>query len=116
MDTNNYLRLGFTESTLLFYYYCQVNNINNIHTGSHNSLINWLYSTSGFYDKNIEGSYFNFNAEIIKKSNVYNKYFEKLLDMIKNKNNNIKLYFNFHIHNMDDKLKMELKHFLQSKI
>lgn len=44
-----YLRLGFTESTLLFYWY-----IENIlkesicdYTISQRNLINWLYTTSG---------------------------------------------------------------------
>ena len=44
-------RLGYTESTLLFiYYWNTIHNIDYIDK----RLVNWLYSTSGFYDKKIE--------------------------------------------------------------
>ena len=53
-------RLGYTESTLLFVYY--LNTIHNIDYIDKN-LVNWLYSTSGFYDKKIKGDYFNFDVK-----------------------------------------------------
>ena len=49
-------------------------------------LIYWLYTTSGFYDKTIKGSYFdfdfNFNFEETRKSEIYNKYFTHLLNIL----------------------------------
>ena len=70
------LRLGLTETTLLFYYYLEnilnidLNNLKLIH--SDYEIINWLYSTSGFYDKTINGTYFDIDVKKAKKSNVYN--------------------------------------------
>ena len=80
------LRVGFTETTLLFYYYLE--NILNIDItilkliDSQNNLINWLYSTSGFYDKTINGTYFDIDVKKAKKSDVYNYYFSNLLNII----------------------------------
>ena len=85
------LRLGFSETTLLYYYYLE--NILKIHIinykHSPSSIINWLYTTSGFYDKSITGEYMKFNADQCIKSKVYNEYFKRLLNIIKNYNGNI---------------------------
>ena len=71
---------------------------------------NWLYSTSGFYDKQIKGSYFNFNANETTNSKVYNKYFSKLLNMLKNIDNcHLQLYF----HDTDLKLDSKKQEFLK---
>lgn len=102
----NYLRLGFTETMLLFFYYLDTLNIDMKYEitlkkiKNQKSFCNYLYTTSGFYDKTIEGSYFDFNFEEIQKSTVYNKYFEKLLHMIKS--DKIRLTLSF------DKLDNEL--------
>jgi hypothetical protein len=66
----NNLRLGYTETTLLFYYYLNKNNISNeIILNSQQNFINWLLTTSGFYDKKIKGSNFNdFNFIQIKNN------------------------------------------------
>jgi hypothetical protein len=94
-------RLGYTETTLLFYFYLDSLNINNKnYINSQNSLINWLCSTSGYYDKNIKGNYFNFNPIHIKQTKIYNEYFTQLLYIVKNTNNNLLLCF----HNIDDNL------------
>uniref|UniRef100_A0A6C0HQK4 Uncharacterized protein n=1 Tax=viral metagenome TaxID=1070528 RepID=A0A6C0HQK4_9ZZZZ len=91
----NNLRLGFTETTLLFFYYLDLQKIcNSEYVNLQDSLINWLCTTSGFYDKNICGSYFDFDANKIKNSDVYNNYFNRLLNIVKN--SNTKLELNFH--------------------
>jgi hypothetical protein len=90
------IRLGYTESQLLFYYYLDKFNVydKKSYEERQTSLINWLYSTSGFYDKTITGSYFNFDANHIKTTDIYNKYFDKVLENLKNIN--CKIIFNFH--------------------
>lgn len=72
-----YLRPGYTESTLLFIDYAlnhrgktQKDLIN--HTQS--EFINWLYTTSGFYDINFKGSYFDFDTLSISESDVFNRF------------------------------------------
>ena len=89
----NYYRIGFTESTLLLEYY--IKNVLNIHDTKYISkdCIKWLYTTSGFYDKKIEGNYFNCNVDDSLKSDVYNRYFEKLLNIVKNNDGNFQIYF-----------------------
>jgi hypothetical protein len=84
-----YLRLGLTETTLFFYYWLENNRhadasiINEIHSSKHN-MINWLYTTSGFYDKSIQGTYFNINSTAALLSSIYNTYMTNLLEIIKN--------------------------------
>lgn len=87
-----YLRLGFTETTCLFYYWLKHirkpmrKDVDDAIVGGENGLMNWLYTTSGFYDKSIEGSYFNFNASVCVKSDVYNKYMSQLISILQNIN------------------------------
>jgi len=79
-----FLRLGMTESTLLFLHYLDKNGFDDINdvTKQH-VMLNWLFTTSGFYDKEIKGNFFNFDShEILNKSRVYQTYFDKLLEFI----------------------------------
>jgi hypothetical protein len=111
------LRLGFTESTLLYYYFIQ--NILKIELDNDcikqiKSLLNWLFTTSGFYSKQITGSYFDFSSDqcdIILKSDVYNNYMKILIDSIKDCD---LLIFSLH----ETKLKQyidDFKNFLSAK-
>jgi hypothetical protein len=79
-----YLRLGYTETTLLFYYWCTHYSDMNItlFKESQNVLINWLYSTSGFYDKTIVGTYFDFEPAKCIVSSVYQQYMASILNML----------------------------------
>jgi hypothetical protein len=91
MNSKNFLRLGFTETTLLFFYYLDLLKIENkSYLSRQNNLFDCLYTTSGFYDKSIEGNYAN---NLITESQVYNIYFSKLLNMVKNDNINLMLCF-----------------------
>jgi hypothetical protein len=83
------LRLGYTETTLFFYYWLdKVKHVNAYDFTRldirRDNLINWLYSTSGFYDKSIQGTYFNFNENSCLLSDVYNQYMVGMIDRIKN--------------------------------
>jgi hypothetical protein len=92
-------RLGMTESTLLLFYFfdhvlqCPSSKLYN---DQQNYLINWLFSTSGFYDKTVKGNYFDFDAENIKKQpdGVYLKYFRALLNIVRTVKQRV--VFNFH--------------------
>lgn len=78
------LRLGFTESTLLFIYW--MNNhkhINNAHlNNSKQGLIKWLYTTSGYYDKTKQGNFFNV-SHTSGDTDTYVKYMDILFDFLK---------------------------------
>lgn len=73
-------RSGYTEGNLVFCNYLQniikiddndkFNNINN-------QFINYLYSTSGFYDRKIKGSFFDFNYKEILDSHIYQQFIKE---------------------------------------
>jgi hypothetical protein len=90
-----FLRLGYTETTLLFHYWCtkysgiDFNVLNETKPSlitwandTRHILINWLYSTSGFYDKTMSGSYFDFKSSECLTSTVYQQYMESVLNML----------------------------------
>ena len=88
MNANN-LRLGFTESTLLYIYY--MNNVNKCiqYEGDDfytlkrlvEDLIVWLYNTSGYYNKN--DNLKNMNFESLHSNDHYINYMNKLINAIK---------------------------------
>jgi hypothetical protein len=89
-----------TESTLLFYFYIEnvlQETLSSDRLESQKCLINWLYSTSGFYDKTITGSYFDFPHIVCKNSPVYIKYMNELMNFfLKNKEKGIVNNLHFH--------------------
>ena len=111
------LRLGATETTLLFFYfldnyekyYCVDLPDKLKYADAQKYFINWLYSTSGFYDKEIKGSYFDFDGDYILKSTIYNEYFSKLLFIIKDTNSPVILVF----HDTDESLSYFKNKFLE---
>lgn len=101
-----------TESTLLFFFY--LDNVLKVdaqtkhkYDEQQNNFINWLFSTSGFYDKTVKGNYFNFDAHQIKtkKGSVYNKYFTIVLEFVRF-TDTVPIMFHFHqMHEDIDNLK-----------
>ena len=86
-----HIRLGFTETTLLYYWYLKniiKININNLIL-SEQTLINWLFTTSGFYNKKIKGSNFDFKDQYNEIINLpeYNEYMTKIFNIVKNTEN-----------------------------
>ena len=83
------IRLGFTETTLLFiHWYENISNDKNKSThykiiNLKKNMINWLYTTSGYYDKTIIYNYMNVKHENDIDPETYNKYFEILLNFVK---------------------------------
>jgi len=113
------LRLGFTESTLLYLYFLE--NILKIHPNNglfyelQRNMLNWLLSTSGYYDKTIPGTNMNFNTLDIKKSETYHTYFRKLINIIRQSNYQVLLWF----HEMPEKTlsyKNKFNDFFMNKI
>jgi len=80
-------RLAYTETTLLFFYYLDTivrnKELCKHYRGFQGDMINWLYSTSGFYDIAIKGSYFDFDRDKCRSSIVYNTYMSKLFKKVK---------------------------------
>jgi hypothetical protein len=96
-------RPGFTESTLLFIQYLREHGINSEELmKSEAQFINWLYTTSGFYDKQVSGSYFDFNADQIINSQSYKTFLNDYRKALKDSD---KLYTMIH-HVYEDKGKI----------
>jgi hypothetical protein len=81
------VRLGQTESSLLFLTY--ISRAFNLDKNTKKristiilSLVNWLYSTSGYYDKNVKGSHFDFDITALNKN--YFNYINHLEEAISN--------------------------------
>ena len=67
------VRLGMTEGGLLLLTfvsrYCNPDTETKQHISRNiMNLMNWLYSTSGYYDKNVKGTRFNFDATALNKN------------------------------------------------
>lgn len=113
--TMKYIRLGFTESTLLFIYYLEY--ILNVVLKQSSielkkNMINWLYTTSGFYDKLVTGTYFNFDYKNIENSFVYISYMKKLMRYIQQSD---RLELCFHKMDEDDEYKKNFITYLNPK-
>jgi hypothetical protein len=90
------LRLGYTESTLLFIYWLNHHkNINNREIiQMKKSMISWLYTTSGYYDTTQHGHYFNV-IHYEEHPAAYTAYMTTIYDFIKDSD-----IYEFIIHNM----------------
>jgi hypothetical protein len=68
------IRLGMTEAGLVFLTYLSGSGLINDPILKKNisdsiiSLVNWLYTTSGYYDKEVKANYFNFDITSLNKN------------------------------------------------
>jgi hypothetical protein len=81
------VRLGMTETSLLFLTFVSRNYELDPTIKKHISqmilsLVNWLYSTSGYYDKSVRGNNFNFDITALNKN--YFKFINHLEESIGN--------------------------------
>jgi hypothetical protein len=83
------VRLGMTETELVFLSYVIRNHGASLPSDvkKHISkfilnMVNWLYTTSGYYDKSVKGNYFNFDVTALNQN--YIKYLEHLSISIAN--------------------------------
>jgi len=81
------VRLGSTETSLLFLTFVSrnyklENNIKQYISKTIMSCVNWLYSTSGYYDKSVKGEHFNFDVTALTKN--YFNFINHLEQAVKN--------------------------------
>ena len=114
--TNKLLRLGFTESCLLYTYYLvnysskKININNDSYLKNYTEImLKWFYSTSGFYDKSI----FNINIDCLSSKNYIN-YMETLIVSIKNSTKCV-IYFHEYINGYSQYFN-EFVSFLNNKV
>lgn len=91
------VRLGYTETTLLYIYWLEINNdevANHPETITiKNSVRQWLHTTSGFYDNSHkEFTYFDNGRYKWYDSDTYKSYFSLVLNFVKN----VKLVVSLH--------------------
>ena len=75
------VRLGMTEAGLLFLAYAYEHlhvspDINRVIFAHIMNLMNWLYTTSGYYDKSVQGTQFNFDHTGLTRN--FGRYMEHL--------------------------------------
>lgn len=75
-------RTGLTEGSLLYNEWLKKFGLYREDTEA--EFINWLYSTSGWYDKDIKGSYFDIDVEAVKKSENYQRFLTEYHDSLLN--------------------------------
>lgn len=81
------VRLGMTETSLIFLTFLSRNvnlepEIKKKISRIIMSMINWLYSTSGYYDKSVKGNHFNFDVKSINSN--YFKFINHLEEAVGN--------------------------------
>ena len=86
-DIMKIVRLGMTEMSLLFLTFVSKNYNLDMNIKKHisqliMSMINWLYSTSGYYDKSVKGNNFNFDITSMNKN--YFKFINHLEEAVGN--------------------------------
>lgn len=67
-----YQRTGLTEGTLIYNEWLKTKNL--YRKDTEDEFINWLYSTSGWFDKDIKGTHFDFDAEKVRQSANYQRF------------------------------------------
>jgi hypothetical protein len=67
-------RTGLTEGTLIYNNWLKNYHPEFYRQDCEDEFINWLYSFSGWYDKDISGNFFDIGVEAVKKSHVYQKF------------------------------------------
>ena len=83
-----FCRIGYTEGSLLFIYWIkylsnlkleddEITFLNKVHI----NLLNWLHTTSGFYNKKIKASYFDINMDDYDYE-IFNEYLDKLYNSL----------------------------------
>ena len=103
------IRLGMTESGILFILFLKDNSLSN----SYLKLLNWLYTTGGYYDKKVKGNYFNFDTTCITDN--YNTFIKQVILSIKDAE--IQILFHKHFLNIFPLHKDEfMKHYKIKKI
>lgn len=75
-----YQRTGLTEGTLIYNEWLKSKGLYRKET--EDEFINWLYSSAGWYDKDIKGSYFDIDVEAVKKSPVYQRFLHEFHDTL----------------------------------
>lgn len=74
-------RTGLTEGSLIFNDWLKTKGLYRADT--EDEFINWLYSTSGWYDRDIKGSYFDIDTKAVKKSENYQWFLEEFRESLR---------------------------------
>lgn len=73
-------RTGLTEGSLIFNEWLKTKGL--YREDTEGEFIQWLYSTSGFYDSEIKGSNFDIDVEAVKKSINYQRFLREFHDSL----------------------------------
>lgn len=100
-QVRKYQRTGLTEGSLIFNDWLKPDLYR---PDTEDEFIDWLYSTSGFYDKTVKGSYFDIDKQAVKQSPVYHRFLKEFPEALKGSDVlDVMLHSNFHINGLDKK-------------
>lgn len=106
-----HMRIGFSEGFLLMIHVAQnrlgVKLSKNLQN-QHKARLSFLYTTSGFYDRQVSGSKFHYNTKQILDSPVYKQYMETLINVLSNQ----KMSFSYFAHRETDVFFPKVLHYL----
>lgn len=92
-------RTGLTEGTLIFNNYLKQFGL--YRSDTEDEFINWLYSTAGWYDKDIKGSYFDIDTKAVKRSNTYRFFLEEFENALRDSTYlHLMLHSSYHLHGL----------------
>lgn len=93
-------RTGLTEGSLLYNEWLKQFGLYRADTEA--EFINWLYSTSGWYDKAIPGSYFDIDVEAVRKSENYQRFLREYREaMLGSDWFHLMLHSSWHLNGLD---------------
>lgn len=93
-------RTGKTEGCLIFNHYLK-KKYSISFVESEELFINWLYTTSGWYDSEIDGSNMDIDTRAVKESPVYHKWLEEYTNSLKGSDHVQIMYHKFYFPKVD---------------
>jgi hypothetical protein len=96
-------RTGLTEGSLIFNNWLKSAYPPLFREDTEDEFINWLYSTGGWYDKDIPGSYFDIDTSKVKKSKVFQRFLSEFESSLAAEIIHLMLHSSWHLNGLEHK-------------
>lgn len=93
-------RTGLTEGTLIYNNWLKSKDLYRKET--EDEFIQWLYSSSGWYDRDVPGTYFDIDVDVARKSPLYHRFLTEFHDSLLNSDTiHLMLHGGYHLNGLD---------------
>lgn len=93
-------RTGLTEGSLLYNDWLKTKGL--YRKDTEDEFINWLYSTSGWYDKDIRGTHFDIDCDAVRASYNYQRFLKAYHEALKNSDwFHLMLHSSYHLNGLE---------------